>query len=91
MVKGLFVDGASKHGNDLRLKNQIDRSQDQAAHNRHHYGIANASSGRVFLVLAKINANESAATVSDHDGNRQGDHCKRKNNGIGRISVRTQI
>ena len=42
------------------------------------------------LFLA-VQADEGAAAVPDHDGNRQGDHGQRKDHRIGGISVGAQV
>ena len=91
VMKGLRIDRAAEHGNDLRLEDQIDRGQNETADNAHDDGVAHALFCCFFFLLAKADADERAASVADHDSDRQRYDSEREYHGVGGISVGAEI
>lgn len=91
VMKGLLIDRAAEHGDDLRLKDQIDRGQNKTADNTHNDGVAHALFCCFFFLFAKADADKRAASVADHNGDRQRYDGERKYDHVGGISVRAEI
>ena len=72
-------------------KDQIESRQHNAADQTHDHRIADAPLCLGDLVLPKADADEGAAAVTDHHGNRQRHHRKREHNGVGSVAVGAQI
>lgn len=54
-------------------------------------GSGNAALCLLRLISAKRHADEGAAAVADHDGNRQSNNRQRKNDRVGRVAVGAEI
>lgn len=91
VMKGLLIDRAAEHGDDLRLKDQIDRGQNETADNTHNDGVTHALFGSFFFLLAKADADKRAASVADHNGDRQRYDSERKYDRVGGISIGAEI
>ena len=88
---GLRIDGTAEHGDDLVRKDQINSCQNQTAHDDHDNGVAHAFFCCGPVVSAEADADKGAAAVTHHNGNRQSYHGQWENNGIGCVSVGTEI
>ena len=91
VVIGLGVHRSAEHSQNGVRKNQIERSQHNAADQTHHHRIADAPPCLGNFVLSKADTDKSAAAVTDHHGNGQCHHRKREHDGVGGIAVGAQI
>ena len=73
------------------LKNQIERRQHNAADQTHHYRVADAPLCLWDFVLPEADADEGAATVTDHHGDGQSHHRQGEHNGVGGVAVGAKI
>jgi hypothetical protein len=73
------------------LKNQIERRQHNAADQTHHYRVADAPLRLGDFVLPEADADEGAATVTNHHGDGQSHHRQGEHNGVGGVAVGAQI
>ena len=73
------------------LKNQIERRQHNAADQTHHYRVADAPLCLGDFVLPEADADEGAATVTNHHGDGQSHHRQGEHNGVGGVAVGAQI
>lgn len=91
VVVGLGVHRSAEHGENVVRKNQIERSQHNAADQTHHHRIADAPPCLGNFVLSKADTDEGAAAVTDHHGNSQRYHRQGKNDRIGGVAIRAKI
>ena len=91
VVVGLGVHRSAEHGKNVVRKNQIERGQHNTADQTHHHRIADAPLCLGDLVLPKADADEGAATVTDHDCDCQRYHRQGKNDRIGGVAIRAEI
>ena len=88
---GLGVDRSAEHGENGICKDQIHSGQNDAADQTHHHRVANASLCLGNFVLAKADADEGAAAITDHDCDCQRYHRQGENNRICGVAVGAQI
>ena len=91
MTIGFGIDCTAEHSKDCVCKEQIDRSQHNAADQAHHHSVANTLLCLADLILPKADADKCTAAITDHDCNGQRDHRQWKNNRVGGIAVGAKI
>ena len=91
MTIGFGIDCTAEHSEDDVCKDQIDRSQHNAADQTHHNSVANALLCLADLILPKADADKGTAAITDHNCDGQRNHRQRKNNRVGGIAVGAKI
>ena len=89
--EGLFINRTSEHGEDRIREDEIqDHDQDPACQRKDH-GISDSRCRITIPFTPEKDRHISTGTISNHDGHGKRDDRKRKNDGVGRISVRSEI
>ena len=91
MTIGFGIDCTAEHSEDDVCKDQIDRSQHNAADQTHYNSVANALLCLADLILPKADADEGTAAVAHHDGDGQRHHRQREHHRVGGVAVGPQI
>ena len=91
MLKGFLIDRTAEHGDDGVAESKVEHGENNACQNRQHDGVSHTALRFFCLVFSKTQAYKSAAAVTDHNGNGQGDDRKGKYHRISRIAIRSQI
>ena len=90
-MKGLLVHRAAEHRDDSVGEDEVQRREHKAARDRQYDRAADALFCLSHLALAERNADERAAAVADHHGDGERHDRERKDDGIGRVAVGTEV